>query len=190
MIPPLDPSVMQRTKDIIFGTAENLDRNHGLDIRVARFHNIFGPQGTWNGGKEKAPAAVCRKVIEASSDVEIWGDGTQTRSFLYIDECLKSVEKFMESDFLGPINIGSEEMITINDLTKMVIKISNKNIKINNIYGNDFIKKYGYKCPTGVMGRTSDNKLFENRVGYVINYPLEDGIKNTYKWIKKQIENE
>ena len=128
-------------------------RNYNLNVRVGRFHNIFGPYGTWSGGKEKAPAAMCRKVAETKDggEIEVWGDGKQTRSFLYIDECIESILRFMESDFIGPVNIGSEEMVTINDLAQMAIDISNKNIKIKNIDGEEFIKKYGFKCPIGIQ---------------------------------------
>jgi len=165
------------------------NRNYNLNVRIARFHNIFGPQGTWRGGKEKAPAAVCRKVLESNGDIEIWGDGTQTRSFLYIDECLKSVEKLMNSDFTGPVNIGSEEMVTINELVNIVSRIGNKKMNINNIYGDEFIKKYGHKCPIGVMGRKSDNKLFFKKTGYKIDYPLETGLFKTYDWISKKLND-
>jgi GDP-D-mannose 3',5'-epimerase len=152
------------------------NRNAGLQVRVARFHNIFGPEGTWKGGKEKAPAAICRKVIEATDQVEIWGPGIQTRSFLYIDECVEAVLRLMESDFMGPVNIGSEEIISINDLAKMVIKISGKDININNVKG-----------PVGVMGRNSDNKLIREKLHWEPSMKLEDGIKLTYNWINKQI---
>ena len=152
------------------------NRNHKLDVRVARFHNIFGPEGVYMGGKEKAPAALCRKVIQATESIDVWGPGTQTRSFLYIDECVEAVLKLMESDFIGPVNIGSEEMISINDLAKMIIKISGKEIKINNIEG-----------PVGVMGRNSDNKLIKEKLNWEPSMKLEDGIKLTYNWINKQI---
>ena len=125
-------------------------RNYGLKVRIARFHNIFGPEGTWKGGKEKAPAAMCRKVAETpdGGEIEVWGDGKQTRSFLYIDECIEGVLRLTRSDFEGPVNIGSEEMVTINDLAKMAIDVAGKNITIKNVPG-----------PTGVRGRNSDNKL-------------------------------
>ena len=131
----------------------SFSRNYNLKVRVARFHNIFGPKGTWTGGKEKAPAAVTRKVAQAKDgdSIEIWGDGQQTRSFLYIDECIKATQLFMrQDDFSGPVNIGSEEMISINNLAKMAIEISGKQISIDNIDGEEFKKKYGFKCPTGV----------------------------------------
>jgi GDP-D-mannose 3',5'-epimerase len=155
------------------------NRNYELDVRVARFHNIFGPQGTWTGGKEKAPAALCRKIAQCNDlgTVEVWGDGKQTRSFLYIDECVEAILRFMrQTDFKGPVNIGSEEMISINDLADMVIEISGKNIAIKNIEG-----------PQGVRGRNSDNTLFEEKMGWVPSQPLYNGIQKTYTWIKEQI---
>jgi GDP-D-mannose 3',5'-epimerase len=155
-------------------------RNYGLQARVARFHNIFGIEGTWQGGKEKAPAAICRKVAmaEEGSSIEIWGDGKQTRSFLYVDECVEAVRRLVESDFSGPVNIGSEEMISINDLAKMVIEISGKNISISNIPG-----------PTGVRGRNSDNKLIGEKLGWQPSRPLREGMERTYKWISAQVAN-
>jgi len=164
-------------------------RNYGLNIRVARFHNIFGPYGTWDGGKEKAPAAMCRKAAETQNDgeIEVWGDGQQTRSFLYIDECVEAVLKLMDSDFVGPVNIGSEEMVTINELAQMAIDISKKNITINNIDGENFLNKYGFKCPVGVRGRNSDNKLYKSKVGWVVSEPLRVGMEKTFKWINKQV---
>ncbi len=154
-------------------------RNYGLNVRVARFHNIFGPQGTWTGGREKAPAAVCRKVAETpdGGSIEIWGDGLQTRSFLYIDECLEGVRRMMEGDFAGPLNIGSEEMIAINDLARMVIDISGKHITIRNVPG-----------PTGVRGRNSDNDLIEQKLGWRPSMPLREGMARTYSWIARQVE--
>ena len=153
-------------------------RNYKLDVRIARFHNIYGPQGTWNGGREKAPAAVSRKVAEANDggEVEIWGDGKQTRSFLYIDECIEAIRKLMKSDFTGPVNVGSEEMIAINDLVKMVAEIANKTIEIKNIPG-----------PTGVRGRNSDNKLIKEKLGWGPSQPLKDGMAKTYQWIESQM---
>jgi nucleoside-diphosphate-sugar epimerase len=164
-------------------------KNYGLDVRIARFHNIFGPYGTWKGGKEKAPAAMCRKVAETSNggEIEVWGDGKQTRSFLYIDECVDAVLKLMESDFTGPVNIGSEEMVSINQLAQMAIDISKKDIKINNIHGDEFYKKYGHKCPIGVKGRNSDNKLYYEKIGWKVNNPLIIGLEKTYQWINKQV---
>ena len=167
------------------------NRNFKLDVRVARFHNIFGPYGSWDNGKEKAPAAMCRKAAETPSggEFEVWGDGKQTRSFLYIDECLDAIEKFMNSNFSGPVNIGSEEMISINDFAKLAIKISEKDIAINNLYGEAFESKYGHKCPIGVQGRKSDNKLFKEKMNWEVSQPLEFGMRETFKWIKKQVEN-
>ena len=153
-------------------------RNYGLKVRIARFHNIFGPYGTWKGGKEKAPAAMCRKVAETpdGGEIEVWGDGKQTRSFLYIDECVEGVLRLTRSDFEGPVNIGSEEMVTINDLAKMAIDVAGKNITIKNVPG-----------PTGVRGRNSDNKLIQEKLGWAPNYPLIKGITETYNWINKQV---
>lgn len=166
------------------------NRNYKLDVRVARFHNIFGPQGTWMGGKEKAPAAMCRKAAETKEgeSFEVWGDGLQTRSFLYVDECIEAVLRLMESDFLGPVNIGSDEMVTINRLAEMAIKISGKDIQINNLGGQDFIDKYGFTCPTGVRGRNSDNKLYEEKVGWRVSEPLEKGMIKTFVWIDEQVK--
>jgi GDP-D-mannose 3',5'-epimerase len=166
------------------------NRNYGLDVRIARFHNIFGPYGTWKGGKEKAPAAMCRKVSESldGGEIEVWGDGLQTRSFLYIDECVEAVLKFMRQDnFLGPVNIGSEEKVSINELAQMTIDISDKEIHIKNITGNEFKEKYGFKCPIGVKGRNSDNKLYLEKIGWVVNEPLYNGIKKTYEWINSMV---
>ena len=153
-------------------------RNYGLEVRIARFHNIFGPEGTWTGGKEKAPAAMCRKVAEMleGGEIEVWGDGKQTRSFLYIDECIEGVLRLMRSDFEGPVNIGSEEMVTINELAQYAIDISGKNITIKNVDG-----------PTGVRGRNSDNKLIGEKLDWVPNYPLYEGLIHTYEWISKQV---
>ena len=147
-------------------------------MKIARFHNIFGPQGTWTGGKEKAPAAFCRKVAEAEdgSSFEVWGDGKQTRSFLYIDECLEAVRRLMESDFNGPVNIGSEEMIAINDFAKMVVDISGKNLSIKNIPG-----------PEGVRGRNSDNTLIEEKLNWKPNQPLRLGMEKAYGWVSSQV---
>lgn len=152
-------------------------RNHGLNAKVARFHNIYGPEGAWNNGKEKAPAAICRKVAQAANGgtVEIWGDGKQTRSFLYIDDCLNAVRALMESDFAGPVNIGSEEMISINDFVNLVAGISGKKITIKNIDG-----------PTGVRGRSSDNALIRQEIGWKPTYNLEKGMAKTYAWIAAQ----
>lgn len=154
------------------------NRNYGMQNRVARFHNIFGPQGTWQGGKEKAPAAVCRKVAEARSGdaIEIWGDGQQTRSFLYIDECLEGVTRLTGSDFEGPVNIGSEEMVTINQLVDIVADIAGKMIEKNHISG-----------PLGVRGRNSDNRLIEQKLGWRPSRSLREGLAKTYEWIESQI---
>lgn len=153
------------------------NRNHGLDVRIARFHNIFGPLGTWRGGKEKAPAAMCRKVIEATDEIEIWGDGEQTRSFLYIDECIEGVRRLMNSDFKGPVNIGSDEMVTINQLVDIACAVENKTLAKKHIPG-----------PLGVRGRNSDNTLIGEKLGWKPDYPLSKGIEKTYHWIKSQIE--
>ncbi len=154
------------------------NRNYGMEVRVARFHNIFGPQGTWHGGKEKAPAAVCRKVAEAENggEIEIWGDGKQTRSFLLVTECVEAIRRLMISDFTGPVNVGSEEMVTINELVRMVAKLAGKDIRIKNIPG-----------PTGVRGRNSDNKLIREKLNWEPSQPLVDGLTKTYKWIEKQV---
>jgi GDP-D-mannose 3',5'-epimerase len=165
------------------------NRNHKLDVRIARFHNIFGPCGTYKGGKEKAPAAMCRKALESSdnSEIEVWGDGLQTRSFLYIDDCVEAVLRFMRQDnFLGPVNIGSEEMVTINQLAQIAIDLTGKNIKIKNLAGEEFRQKYGFKCPTGVRGRNSDNTLYREKMGWEPSQPLKVGIEKTFNWIKKQ----
>ncbi len=154
-------------------------RNHGMKVRVGRYHNIFGPEGTWTGGKEKSPAAICRKVAEAPNggEIEIWGDGKQTRSFLFIDECLEGTIRLTRSDFTGPVNIGSEEMVTINQLAEMVIKISGKNLSIRHVKG-----------PLGVRGRNSDNRLIKQKLGWAPAKSLEDGMRTTYQWIKEQVE--
>ena len=174
-------------------------RNYGLNVRIARFHNIFGPQGTWIGGKEKSPAAICRKVAEIDDtikiegqsrpdyEIEVWGDGKQTRSFLYVDECVEAVLRLMESEFTGPVNIGSEEMVSMNELAQLVINISRKDVKIINIDGDEFFNKYGFKCPTGVRGRNSDNKLYKEKVGWESTLTLKEGIEKTYNWIDKMV---
>ena len=168
------------------------NRNYKLDVRVARFHNIFGPMGTWTGGKEKAPAAMCRKVAETDEggSIEVWGTGQQTRSFLYIDDCLEAVLRFMrQDDFLGPVNIGSEEMVTINQLAQMTIDISGKDLSIGNIEGEAFKAKYGFACPIGVMGRNSDNALYKEKMGWEVSMPLINGMKKTFDWINQEVEN-
>lgn len=155
------------------------NRNHGMQCRVARYHNIFGPEGTWTGGKEKAPAAMCRKVAEVDngSAIEVWGDGKQTRSFLYIDECLEGTVRLLRSEFEGPVNIGSDEMITINGLAEMAIDISGKDVSINNIPG-----------PLGVRGRNSDNRLIQEKLGWSPSQPLREGMEKTYAWIAAQVK--
>lgn len=164
------------------------NRNYGLDVRVARFHNIFGPQGTWTGGKEKAPAAMCRKAAEGKEEIEVWGNGLQTRSFMYVDECVEACLRLMRQDgFLGPVNIGSEEMVTINELAQIAIDLSGKDIKINNIDGQDFIDKYGFPCPLGVKGRNSHNKLFREKIGWDSKATLREGMAKTFEWINQQV---
>jgi GDP-D-mannose 3',5'-epimerase len=166
-------------------------RNYGLNVRIARFHNIFGPMGTWKGGKEKSPAAMCRKAAETpdGGEIEVWGSGVQTRSFLYVDECVEAVLRLMDSELSKPVNIGSEEMVTINQLASMAIAISGKDIKIKNIEGEEFFNKYGFKCPLGVKGRNSDNRLYKSAIGWEVNQPLSIGLKKTYEWIKSQVDN-
>ena len=154
------------------------NRNKGLNVRIARFHNIFGPLGTWNGGREKAPAAICRKVLTATDSIEIFGTGTQTRSFLYVDECVQGIIRLMESDFIGPVNIGSDEMVTINELVDLVSSIENKKLEKIHIDG-----------PLGVAGRNSDNNLIYEKLGWKPTMKLIDGLKKTYEWVKKQINN-
>jgi len=153
-------------------------RNHHMDCRIARFHNIFGPEGTWDGGKEKAPAAMCRKVAMAKSGdtVQIWGDGKQTRSFLYVDECVEGVLRLTRSEHIGPFNIGSEEMVTINQLLEMVMDIAGKKLHVEHIPG-----------PTGVRGRNSDNKLISKTLGWAPGGTLQAGLEKTYAWIEKQV---
>lgn len=168
------------------------NRNHNLNVRIARFHNIFGQQGTWIGGKEKAPAAMLRKAAAAinGDSIEVWGDGLQTRSFLHVSECVEAVIQLMQSNYNRPVNIGSEEMVTINQLAEMAIDISGKDLSIKNIYGDEFEKKYGFKCPLGVRGRNSDNRLYIEKVGWKVKRPLIDGMRDTYSWINKQLDNE
>jgi len=155
-------------------------KNFGIPVYVARFHNIFGPYGTWNGGREKAPAAICRKVAEASDggEIEIWGDGLQTRSFLYIDECIEATRLFVQQDsFHGPMNIGSEEMVTINQLAEIAAKVGNKRIALRHIPG-----------PLGVRGRNSDNRVIQEKLNWNYSMTLEQGISKTYNWIANEIE--
>ena len=153
-------------------------RNYGIEARIARYHNIFGPEGTWNGGKEKAPAAICRKVAEASSrgEIEIWGDGLQTRSFLYVDECVEGTTRLLRSGFTGPVNVGSEEMVTINQLVQIVSDIAGKRLTIRHKDG-----------PLGVRGRNSDNRLISQRLGWAPSQTLRAGLEKTYAWIEQQV---
>ena len=155
-------------------------RNYGMKVRIARYHNIFGPDGTWNNGREKAPAAMCRKVAEASDggEIEMWGDGEQTRSFLFIDECLEGTLRLMRSDWTGPVNIGSEEMVTINELARMVMKIAGKELPIKHIEG-----------PLGVRGRNSDNLLIGQKLGWKPSQPLAEGLAKTYCWVEDQVQH-
>lgn len=154
-------------------------RNHGLPVRIGRYHNVYGPYGTYEGGKEKAPAALCRKIATADNNdtIDVWGPGTQTRSFLYIDDCLDATISLTRSDFIGPVNIGSEEMISINNFAQMIIEISGKNIAINNIPG-----------PIGVNGRNSDNRLIQDKLGWSPKWTLQQGITETYKWIQNRMD--
>jgi nucleoside-diphosphate-sugar epimerase len=153
-------------------------RNHGLAVRIARFHNIFGPQGSWNDGREKVPAALCRKIALAREDgeIEIWGDGLQTRSFLYIDDCLDAVLRLMRSDCAEPLNIGSEQMLPINQLARLIMDVAGKKLSIKNVPG-----------PLGVRGRTSDNRLIRERLGWAPQGSLRDGLARTYEWISSQV---
>ncbi len=153
-------------------------RNYGMEVRIARYHNIFGPEGSWNDGREKAPAAICRKVAMADNggEIEIWGDGKQTRSFLYIDECLEGTLRFTRSEWTGPVNIGSDEMVTINQLADMALDIAGKKLTKKHIEG-----------PLGVRGRNSDNRLIEEKLGWGPFEPLRNGMEKTYKWIEEQV---
>ena len=154
-------------------------RNRNLDVHIARFHNIFGPMGTWTGGREKAPAALCRKIAETpdGGEIEIWGDGEQTRSFLYIDECLEGVRRLITSDFSGPVNIGSEEMVTINGMAKTIMEIASKKLSIKHVSG-----------PLGVRGRNSDNRLIQEKLGWAPSHTLRGGLEKTYAWIFDQVK--
>ena len=159
------------------------NRNYKIPIAVARFHNIFGPEGTWDGGKEKSPAAICRKVAklpDSGGEIEIWGDGKQTRSFLFVDECIEATRRLMDSDFQGPVNIGSEEMVTINELVDIAGKIAKKS----------FIRKYKLDAPTGVRGRNSSNDLIREKLGWDFKMSLEEGLSRTYLWISDQIDSQ
>jgi nucleoside-diphosphate-sugar epimerase len=153
-------------------------RNYGMQVRIARFHNVFGEDGAWTGGREKAPAALCRKVAMAQGDgdIEIWGDGGQTRSFLYIDECLDGVRRLMDSDFQGPVNIGSAEMVSIDQLARMVMDIAGKHLRLRHVQG-----------PLGVRGRRSDNRLIAERLGWAPSQPLSAGLEKTYRWVEAQV---
>lgn len=156
------------------------NRNKKIPVAIARFHNIFGPQGTWDGGREKSPAAMCRKVAEATDGkVAVWGDGVQTRSFLYIDECIEGVRRLMQSDFMGPVNIGSDEMVSINELVSMVASIAGKDIEIVHDLKNTAL---------GVRGRNSDNRLIAEKLGWQPSLPLRDGLTKTYAWIEEQVK--
>jgi nucleoside-diphosphate-sugar epimerase len=156
-------------------------RNHGMEVRIARYHNIFGPLGTWTGGREKAPAAVCRKVAEASDggEIEIWGDGNQTRSFLYIDECIEGTLRLTRSGQSGPFNIGSEEMVTINELAMIAIEIAGKKLRLKHVPG-----------PTGVRGRNSDNRLISDSLGWVPSRSLREGLEKTFAWINEEVRSQ
>ena len=154
-------------------------RNYGIPVRIARYHNIFGPEGTWNGGREKAPAAICRKVAELpkqGGSIEVWGDGLQTRSFLFVDECVEATYRLVQSDFTGPVNIGSEEMVSINGLVDIAAKVSGKKVEKNHIEG-----------PLGVRGRNSNNDLIREKLGWDYSMTLEEGILKTYNWIDDQL---
>jgi len=153
-------------------------RNYGFSVRVARYHNIFGPEGSWNDGREKAPAALCRKVAAApeGGKIEMWGDGMQTRSFLYIDECIEGTLRLMRSDFEGPVNIGSNEMVSINQFAELIMGIADKPLGIEHIEG-----------PTGVRGRNSDNQLIKERLGWAPGRPLAEGLASTYRWVHAQV---
>ena len=158
------------------------NRNHGIPVRIARYHNIFGPEGTWDGGREKAPAAICRKVAAvppSGGSIEVWGDGLQTRSFLYIDECIEATRRLMDSDFMGPVNIGSEEMVSINELVDTAAKVSHKVVR----------KVYNLNAPTGVRGRNSNNDMIRKELGWDYRMTLEEGIRRTYFWIEEQMKN-
>ena len=159
------------------------NRNHNMPVRIARYHNIFGPEGTWKGGREKAPAAICRKVAyvpQSGGSIEVWGDGKQTRSFLYIDECIEATRRLMDSEFVGPVNIGSEEMVTIDELVEIAAKVSGKVVR----------KVYNLDAPRGVMGRNSNNDLIREKLGWDYEQSLEEGIRKTYGWISYEISKE
>ena len=152
------------------------NKNYSVAVRVGRFHNVYGPHGTWEGGKEKVPAAMCRKVAASDGEIEIWGDGEQTRSFLFVDDCVEAVIRFMrQDDFLGPVNIGSEEMVSINELARIAMDAAGRQLKIKHIEG-----------PIGVLGRTSDNALYREKMDWSPKISLNEGVARTYKWIEAQ----
>ena len=158
-------------------------RNYDIPVRVTRYHNIYGPEGTWDGGREKAPAAICRKVArlpDVGGGIEVWGDGQQTRSFLYIDECIEATRRLMDSDFIGPVNIGSEEMVTINELVEKVSKVAGKAVS----------KRHKLDAPLGVRGRNSNNDLIREKLGWDYQLTLEEGLSRTYAWINEQVKKE
>lgn len=155
---------------------KSYERNYNISVRIARFHNIFGPLGTFDGGKEKVPAALCRKIATSNDEIEIWGDGNQTRSFLYIDECINATRALMNSEFSDPVNIGSEEMVSINELAKIICEIADKNLTLKHIDG-----------PLGVRGRNSDNKLISEKLGFIYESSLKEGLEKTYDWISEQV---
>jgi len=158
-------------------------RNHNIPVRIARYHNIFGPEGTWKGGREKAPAAICRKVAyvpQSGGSIEVWGDGKQTRSFLYIDECIEATRRLMDSEFIGPVNIGSEEMVSINELVDITARVAKKVVT----------KVYDLTAPRGVMGRNSNNDLIKEKLGWEYSMTLEEGIRKTYGWISWEASKE
>ena len=157
------------------------NRNYNIPVRVARYHNIFGPEGTWDGGREKAPAAICRKVAylpEVGGSIEVWGDGLQTRSFLFVDECVEATRRLMDSEFMGPVNIGSEEMVTINELVETAARVSGKVVR----------RIHKLDAPLGVRGRNSNNDLIREKLGWDYSQTLEEGIRKTYEWISEQIK--
>ncbi len=161
---------------------KSYEKDHGLDIRIARYHNIFGPESAYAGGREKAPAALCRKIakIEDGGEIEIWGDGKQTRSFCYIDDCLEGTYRLMESNYKEPLNIGSDKLVTIDELVDIISSIAGKNIK----------KTYNKNKPQGVRGRNSDNTLCEKVLSWTPKVPLKEGLKKNYQWIKKMVERD
>ena len=155
------------------------NKNYDIPVRVARYHNVYGPFGSWRGGREKVPAAICRKVATAKNNdfIDVWGDGSQTRSFLYIDDCIEATRRMMQSDFTGPVNIGSEEMVTIDKLVDIVSSVSGKVVN----------KMHNLDAPVGVRGRNSDNKLIKEKLGRDYTTTLEEGLRKTYKWIEKKV---